>query len=139
MVTISNQLFMWGYLGGYCIKSTLYVRIFGWLLYQINSLCEDIWVVTVSNQLFMWGYLGGYYIKSTLYVRIFGWLLYQINSLCELLKLKQKFRKNKIVTGKTPLFVIDLFCTPHSTCLNVGFWQSKFVRKCYIFNVSTFN
>ena len=41
-------------------------------------------------------------------------------SLCEILKLKQSFRKNKVVTGKTLFFVIDSFCTPHSICLNIG-------------------
>ena len=37
------------------------------------------------------------------------------------IKLKQNFRKNKVVTGKTPLFVIGLSCTPHSICLKIGF------------------
>ena len=32
----------------------------------------------------------------------FAWLVYQINSLYEVLKLKQNFQKNKVVTGKTP-------------------------------------
>ena len=38
----------------------------------------------------------------------------------EVLKLKQSFLKNKVVTGKTPFFVIRSFCSHHSTCLNIG-------------------
>ena len=29
-------------------------------------------------------------------------------------------KKKKIVTGKTPFFVIGLFCTPHSICLSIA-------------------
>ena len=66
----------------------------------------------------------------------FGCLLYQINSLYEVIKFKQNFRKNKIVTGKTMFFMICPFCTPHSIChLNIGFWQSSFVGKCCVFNL----
>ena len=36
-------------------------------------------------------------------------------------KLKQNLQKNKVVTRKTPVFVIGSFCTPHSICLNFGF------------------
>ena len=57
----------------------------------------------------------------------FGFLVQQINSLWEVLKLKQNFRKNKVVTGKTPLFVLGLFCSHHSICLNIGFWYCSFV------------
>ena len=50
--------------------------------------------------------------------------------------MKQNYqKKNKVVTGKTPFFVIGPFCTPHSICLNIGFWQGSFVWKCYIFNL----
>ena len=52
----------------------------------------DTWVVAISNQLFM---RGSY--------------------------TKQKFYKNKVVTGKTPFFVIVQFCTLYSICLNIGF------------------
>ena len=38
-----------------------------------------------------------------------------------ILKLKQNFRKNKLVFAKTLFFVIGPFCTPKSTCLNIGF------------------
>ena len=51
-------------------------------------------------------YLGRWYIKSTLYK--------------EVLKLKENFQKNKVVTCKTPFFVVGPFCTNHSVCLNVG-------------------
>ena len=36
----------------------------------------------------------------------FGLLVYQINSFYKVQKLKQIFKKNKVITGKTPLFVI---------------------------------
>ena len=69
----------------------------------------------------------------------FGWSVHQINFLYEVLKLKQSFWKNKLVTGKTPSFVIGSLCTLHSICLNICFWQSSFVWKCCVFNFSTFN
>ena len=31
-----------------------------------------------------------------------------------------KFSKNKVVTGKTPFFVISPFCTNYPICLNIG-------------------
>ena len=51
----------------------------------------------------------------------FGSLVHQINSFQEVLKLEQIFQKNKVVTGKTPLFVIGPFCSRHFICLNIGF------------------
>ena len=54
----------------------------------------------------------------------FGLLVHQINSLQEILKLKQNYLVNtvkKVVTGKTPFFVVGPFCTHHSICLNIGF------------------
>ena len=51
----------------------------------------------------------------------FGSLVHQISSLKEVLNLKQNFQKNKVVTVKTPFFVIGLFCTHHSIYLNTGF------------------
>ena len=51
----------------------------------------------------------------------FGLLVHQNCSFQEVLKLEQIFRKNKLVTGKTPLFVIDPFCSHHSICLDIGF------------------
>ena len=30
-------------------------------------------------------------------------------------------QKNEVVSGKSPIFVIGLFCIPHSICLNIGF------------------
>ena len=44
-----------------------------------------------------------------------------IDSLQEVLKLKQNFQKYKLVTGKTPVFVIGLFCSHYSICLNIVF------------------
>ena len=34
-------------------------------------------------------------------------------------KLKLSFQKNKVVTGKTSFFVIGLFGTLHTICLNI--------------------
>ena len=51
----------------------------------------------------------------------FGKLVHQINSLKEVLKLKQNFQKNTVVTGKTPFFLIGPLFTHHSICLNIGF------------------
>ena len=67
----------------------------------------DIWVVGTSNQHF----LAGSYTEI-------------------------KFQKNKVVTGKTPFCVVDPFCTPHSICLSIGFWEYSFIRKFYAFNLS---
>ena len=53
--------------------------------------------------------------------------------------MKQIFLKNKIDTGETVYFVIGPFCTPHSICLNIGFWEGSFVWICYTFNRSTLN
>ena len=38
----------------------------------------------------------------------------------EVLKLRQNFRKNKVITGKTPFFVTGLFCTSHSIFLTLA-------------------
>ena len=51
----------------------------------------------------------------------FGWFVQQTNSLYEVLKLKQNFCESKLVTGKTPSFVIGPFCIQHSICFNFGF------------------
>ena len=51
----------------------------------------------------------------------FGLLVHKINSIKEVLKLKKIFQQNKVVTGKTPLFVIGPFCSRHSICLKIGF------------------
>ena len=48
----------------------------------------------------------------------FGSLVHQINLFKEVLKLKQNFQKNKVVTGETTFYVIGPFCTNHSICLN---------------------
>ena len=43
------------------------------------------------------------------------------NSLWEVLKPKQDFQKNKVVTEKTPFVVVTTFWTHYSICLNIGF------------------
>ena len=63
-------------------------------------------------------------------IQTFGSLVHQINSLQEVLKLKQNFQN---------FFVIGPFCTPHSTCLDIGFWYGSFILKRCIFNLSSFN
>ena len=50
------------------------------------------------------------------------WAIVILNQLYEVLILKLKFQKNEVVSGKSPYFVIRPFCTPHSICLNIGFW-----------------
>ena len=69
----------------------------------------------------------------------FRWLLHQIYSFKKVLKLERIFQKQKVVTGKTPLFVIGPLCSRHSICVNIGFWQSSFEWKwCFsILRVST--
>ena len=47
----------------------------------------------------------------------FGSLVHQSNSFWEVLKLDQIFQKSKVVTRKTPVFVIGPFCSRHSICL----------------------
>ena len=56
-----------------------------------------------------------------------------------MLKLKQIFKKYIAVTGKTPRFMIVPFCSGHSICLNISFWQSSFKSKWCVFNLSGFN
>ena len=49
------------------------------------------------------------------------WVVGTLNQLLkEVLKLKQNFQKNKVVTGRASFFVIGSFCTHHSICLNIG-------------------
>ena len=59
----------------------------------------------------------------------FGSLVHQINFFQEVVKLRQIFQKSKVVTDKTPLFVIGPFCSRHFICVNIGFWQSSFEWK----------
>lgn len=35
------------------------------------------------------------------------------------------FKKTKVVTGKSPFFVIIPFCAPYLTSLNIVFWQGS--------------
>ena len=41
--------------------------------------------------------------------------------------------------GITPFFLIGPFCTPHSMCLHIGFYQNSFAWKCCTFNCSSVN
>ena len=66
-------------------------------------------------------------------------MVHQVNYLYEVPKLKQNFRKNEAVAGKTLFFLISPSCTPRSTVLNIGFWHDTLVWKCCVFNLSTFN
>ena len=45
----------------------------------------------------------------------------------------------KVVSGKTALFMIGLFFTPHSIFLNIGFKQGSFAEKQGTFNSIAFN
>ena len=56
----------------------------------------------------------------------FGSLAQQINSLYEVLKLEQIFEKNKVVTGKTLLFLIGPFCSRHSVVLTLAYDRAVF-------------
>ena len=59
--------------------------------------------------------LGRWYIKSTFFK--------------EVLKLKQNFQKNNVVTDKTLFFVKSRFCTHHSIYLNISFRNGNSVWK----------
>ena len=73
----------------------------------------------VANHFFLKGYLQG---KSTLKLNSSAYEKYEYGHLgCWYIKLKQIFPKNKVVTGKNPLFVIGAFSSCHSSCLNIGF------------------
>ena len=52
--------------------------------------------------------------------------------------MKENSQKNKVVTGRTPFFVIGPFCTHYSICLNIVFWYASFVCKWCVFNLSAF-
>ena len=58
-------------------------------------------------------------LSKSMNIYTFGLLVNHINSSYEVLKLKQNFRKNKIL--QILFFVIDPFCTSHSTNLKIGF------------------
>ena len=76
----------------------------------MRSMNMSIWVISTLNQLFRRG------------------------SYTEI-----KFSK-KWSSGKTPLFMIGLFCTTKFYfCLNIGFWKSSFAWKCGVFHGSNFN
>ena len=67
-------------------------------------------------------------------------VVHLIHSLEEVHTLKQNFQKYKVVTGKTPFFVIVPFCTHHSICLLI--WQfcmemMRFQSYCFQLKVCT--
>ena len=64
----------------------------------------------------------------------FGSLVHQINSFQKIIKVEQIFQKNKVVTGKSPLFIISPFYSRHSICL-IRIWQSSFEWKWCVFNL----
>ena len=50
------------------------------------------------------------------------WVISTLNQLFIRCSYNQiKFSKKKVVGGRTPFFVIGIFCTSHSNCLNIGF------------------
>ena len=53
--------------------------------------------------------------------------------------LKKNFQKTKVVSGKTPFFVIGPFCNSNSICIYTGSWQGSFLWKYCAFNLSTLN
>ena len=53
-------------------------------------------------------------------------MVQQINSFYEVLKLEQIFEKNKVVTGKTLLFLIGPFCSRHSVVLTLAYDRPVF-------------
>ena len=55
--------------------------------------------------------------------------IFYLCSSLEVVKLKQNFRKNKVVAGKTLLFAIGQFCTYYSLCVDIGFRYDRFVWK----------
>ena len=70
----------------------------------------DIWVVGTTNEIFAKG-------SET----------------------EARFLKNGLITSKMSFFVIGSFCTLHSNCVGMSFWQGNFVWKCCVFNLSSFN
>ena len=76
------------------------------------------------NEIDEYGHLGSWYIKSTPYMRFFNW--------------NKSFENKQVVTGETSFFVIRPFCTLHSLWLDICFWLSSFVWKCYVFNFRAF-
>ena len=75
----------------------------------------------VAKGIFLSGKVSQLRIPRGIKYGVFGSLVHQINSVEEVLKLKQNFQKNKVVTGKTPFFVRGPFHTYHSIRLNIDF------------------
>ena len=79
----------------------------------MKSTNTNIWLIGTLSQMFF----TGFYAQTSFQIK----------------------KTNKVVSGKTPFFVIGPFCTPDSVCINTGFWQGSFVWKCCVFNHSIFN
>ena len=62
-------------------------------------------------------------------------MVHQINSLLEVLKLKNKFQKNKVVTIKTAFFVVGSFCTSILFVLTLASDKATFYRNV-LFSIS---
>ena len=125
-------------------------------LYYLNPLCQDpeyAWIclnkvrnmheLPLSNILRILTGKNHRQVKLRRLQKVQIWafelLLKQINSFLEVIKLKQNFQKNKLVTGKTPFFVTEPFSSHHFICLNIGFRYGNFVWKWCAFNLSAFN
>ena len=104
-----------------CLNGAIF-KNFDWRYSQWKSTLK--WDCSPCEK-YEYGHLRSWYIKSTLYKRFLNWT--------------KIFKKNELVTGKAPFFVIGLFRTPHSVCLNIGFWQGSFVWKWCVFNLSILN
>ena len=105
-------------------------KLFSWI--QINMVFKSSRSSVFTKQLFS-RILTGKKLRQIKLQRfqkvqiwVFGLLVQQINSLKEVLT-ETKFSKNKVVTGKTPFFMIGPFCSHHFICLNIGFWHGSFV------------
>ena len=82
----------------------LYYKIFGFFITDTQKRKNTLKLSSSTHEKYEYGHLGRWHIKLTLFK--------------EVLKLEQIFQKNKVVNGKTPLFVINPFCSRHSICLN---------------------
>ena len=69
--------------------------------------------------------------------RTFWWLVHQINFYTRFLNWNRILEKIKQLLAKVRFFATVAFCAPHSICLNIGFWESSFVWKCWVFNLIT--
>ena len=71
-----------------------------------------------------YGHLGSWHIKSTIYMRFLYW--------------KLNFRKRFSSQRQSSVLCDGSFFSPLSIFVNTSFWHSSFVKKCCVFNCSTF-